>query len=200
MNRAVLIHGASADGATWASFAERLEARGWEVEAPDVLGGELEAMAGSLLAQVKPEPDLALGHSLGGAVLLKALKRLRPGRAAYADPAWRFELSPERMAAGRRFLDTAGREQWRQFLPGLNDRDLDAFMAASAKWDRAGPERVDVVPSGPPAVPSLLMLSTEPGFEPPPGYQVARLQSVGHFMFWQDPEQCLRVIDEFVAG
>ncbi|HEX6349087.1 MAG TPA: alpha/beta hydrolase [Candidatus Dormibacteraeota bacterium] len=200
MTRAVLVHGASADGATWASFAERLAARGWEVEAPDVVGAELRAMADSLLAQVKPEPDLALGHSLGGAVLLEALERLRPRRAIYADPAWRFELAPERVAAGRRFLDTAGREQWRQFLPGLGDRDLDAFRAASARWDRAGPERVDVVPSGPPPVPSLLMLSAEPAFDPPPGYQVARLHGVGHFMFWLDPQQCLRVIDEFLAG
>jgi len=200
VTRAVLVHGASADGATWASFAERLCRLGWEVETPDLSGGTVEEMADGLVASVAAGPELAIGHSLGGAVLLLARNRLRPRRAVYADPAWRFQLSSDRQAAGRRFLDSASRGEWRQFLPRVPEADLDAFMAAARRWDGGGPTELDVVPAEPPPVPSLLLLSTEPAFETPRGYQVARLRGVGHFMFWEDPEQCLRAIAAFMAG
>jgi pimeloyl-ACP methyl ester carboxylesterase len=200
VTRAVLVHGASANGATWASFAERLRSLGWKVEAPDLSGGTAEKMADGLVASVAAGPDVAIGHSLGGAVLLLAWDRLRPRRAVYADPAWRFHLSPDRQAAGRRFLDSATREQWRQVLPQVPEADLDAFMAAARRWDGGGPTELDLVPAQPPPVPSLLLLSTETAFEPPVGYQVARLRGVGHFMLWEDPEQCVQAIAAFLAG
>ena len=196
---AVLLHGATADGATWAGFAERLTERGWQVTTPDLRGGTLEEMAAGLLSGVPAGPDLAIGHSLGGAVLLTALDRLQPRQAVYADPAWRFELSADRQSAGRRFLTTATRDQWRRMLPRLSDRDLDAFIAAAAKWDFEGPAQVDMVPGRPPTVPSLILLSRELGYDVP-GYQVVRLHGVGHFMFWEDPDQCLQAIEDFVAG
>ena len=133
MTRAVLVHGASADGATWASFAERPCRLGWEVETPDLSGGTVEEMADGLVASVAAGPELAIGHSLGGAVLLLARNRLCPRRAVYADPAWRFQLSSDRQAAGRRFLDSASRGEWRQFLPRVPEADLDAFMAAARR-------------------------------------------------------------------
>ena len=73
-------------------------------------------------------------------------------------------------------------------------------MAAARRWDGGGPTELDVVPAEPPPVPSLLLLSTEPAVETPRGYQVARLRGVGHFMFWEDPEQCLQAIAAFMAG
>jgi pimeloyl-ACP methyl ester carboxylesterase len=70
----VLVHGAFADGSSWAGVIERLLARGVRVMAiPNPLRGISadSAYVASAFAQV-PGPVLAVGHSYGGAVISNA--------------------------------------------------------------------------------------------------------------------------------
>jgi pimeloyl-ACP methyl ester carboxylesterase len=70
----VLVHGAFADGSSWAGVIERLQARGIQVLAvANPLRGISadSAYVASVIAQV-PGPVLAVGHSYGGAVISNA--------------------------------------------------------------------------------------------------------------------------------
>jgi pimeloyl-ACP methyl ester carboxylesterase len=70
----VLVHGAFADGSSWAGVIERLQARGVQVMAvANPLRGIASdsAYVASLIAQV-PGPVLAVGHSYAGAVISNA--------------------------------------------------------------------------------------------------------------------------------
>jgi pimeloyl-ACP methyl ester carboxylesterase len=166
-------------------------------------------LAADVVESVPAGPDLALGHSLGGAVLTKALPGLAPARAVYADPAWRIQMTPEKQAAGRAAVGSYTREQWERFLPRASARDLDAMIAGFQNWDLdafaagilAAPE--DLVPTAPPAVPSLLMLSGVINFDVDAvarlGFEVARVRHVSHLMFFDDPEQCVSIVAEFAA-
>lgn len=213
----MLIHGISAAAAAWTGFAEGLAGRGWRVIAPDLRGHgdsprgaySLAELAADVVETVPARPALAVGHSLGGAVLIKALPALEPERAVYADPAWRIEMTPAKQAAGRAAVTSYTREQWRRFLPRASERDLDAMVEGLRRWDMdafaagilAAPE--DLVPALPPAVPSLLMLSGTVNFDVEAvarlGFQVARVREVSHLMFWDDPEQCLGIVMEWTA-
>ena len=67
----VLVHGAFADGSSWASVIERLQKNGIQVTAPvNPLRGISadSAYLASVFAQI-PGPVLAVGHSYGGAVM-----------------------------------------------------------------------------------------------------------------------------------
>src|SRR5437763_10286323 len=70
----VLVHGAFADGASWAGVIERLQARGVQVTAPaNPLRGisSDSAYLASVLDQIGG-PVLVVGHSYGGAVITNA--------------------------------------------------------------------------------------------------------------------------------
>ena len=70
----VLVHGAFADGSSWAGVIERLQKNGIQVTAPvnPLRGISADgAYVASVLAQV-PGPVLAVGHSYGGAVVTNA--------------------------------------------------------------------------------------------------------------------------------
>src|SRR5690349_14527944 len=70
----LLVHGAFADGSSWAGVIERLQAAGVSVQAPvNPLRGLSSdaAYVASVIAQT-PGPVLAVGHSYGGAVITNA--------------------------------------------------------------------------------------------------------------------------------
>src|SRR5690242_14209301 len=70
----VLVHGAFADGSSWAGVIERLQQRGVQVTAPaNPLRGIAadSAYLASVFEQI-PGPVLAVGHSYGGAVITNA--------------------------------------------------------------------------------------------------------------------------------
>ena len=74
----VLVHGAFADGSSWNSVIERLQARGVKVTAPanPLRGISVDsAYTASLFEQI-PGPVLAVGHSYGGAVITDAAARV----------------------------------------------------------------------------------------------------------------------------
>ncbi len=211
---ALLIHGVSADSLGWAAFAEQLVGRGWRVVAPDLRGhGEsprghysLAEMAEDVVESVLAGPDLALGHSLGGAVLTLALDRLLPGAIVHADPAWKIDMSPEQVAAGRQALTTFTRDQWRAFNPRWSEGAIDAMLEGIRRWDMDAfaadmqGEQPDLRPVDPPAVPSLLLLSAGAEVAVPPGYDVVRLAGVSHTMFWDDPELCATAVLDWLAS
>jgi pimeloyl-ACP methyl ester carboxylesterase len=85
--RFVLIHGAFSGGWIWGPLAERLEALGHTVEAPDLPGGghdgtpvgdvTLDAYATRIceVISASPEPVLLAGHSMGGMAITQAAPR-----------------------------------------------------------------------------------------------------------------------------
>lgn len=88
MARFVLVHGAFAGGWIWGPLAERLEASGHEVEAPDLPGAgddetPLEEVTLDLYAErvrelldAGSEPSILVGNSMGGVVMTEAAARL----------------------------------------------------------------------------------------------------------------------------
>lgn len=85
--RFVLIHGAFSGGWIWGPLAERLEALGHTVEAPDLPGSghdgtpvgdvTLDAYARRIceVISASPEPVLLAGHSMGGMAITQAAPR-----------------------------------------------------------------------------------------------------------------------------
>lgn len=94
---AVLVHGIMTDSGTWNRVAPAVADRGYRLIAVDLRGHGAsghsetytpEVLAADLLETLPPDPDLAIGHSLGSAALLLAMPRLRCARAVHCDPAW----------------------------------------------------------------------------------------------------------------
>lgn len=95
---AVLLHGMADDSTTWRRFGETLAALGYRVFAPDLPGhGRSSATPGAsaeefttaVLNVLPREPDLAVGHSLGGMVLSLLVADMKPTRAVYSETLFR---------------------------------------------------------------------------------------------------------------
>jgi pimeloyl-ACP methyl ester carboxylesterase len=142
---ALLVHGFSDDATTWWRVAPALAEHGFTVLAPDLRGHgrspraedyTLEALAADLVASLPTGADLAVGHSLGAAVLALAVPALAPGRVVLVDPCW---LRP------RRDFDLGRpRPLTRDELPaetaGWSDEDVRVDLASNALLDpRVGP-------------------------------------------------------------
>jgi pimeloyl-ACP methyl ester carboxylesterase len=210
---AVLIHGITSDSSGWHRFGPDLAARGYRVLAPDLRGHGLsprgeyspEAWADDLVESVPAEPELALGHSLGGLTLALAVERLRPARAVYEDPAW---LVPGEHA-GQAAAGFAAQKGWdRGQVVAVNPRwpadDIDVKMAALERWDPATTSALgggwNHVPDRA-VVPSLLQLADPSELVPPPmaerlrqaGFEVRVVPGAGHSIHRDD-------YDGFVRG
>lgn len=135
---AVLVHGLTSNAGGWARVAPALVERGYRVLAPELRGhGESPRpregytpldMARDLAETVPAEPDLLLGHSLGGVVALVAAAEglLRPRRLVLEDPAIKSR-PPEEM---REFIAE------RQAQP----RDAETLLAQNPRWSRVDAE------------------------------------------------------------
>ena len=214
---AVLIHGITSDSRSWCRFGPDLAARGYHVVAVDLRGHGLsprgeygpEAWADDVLESVPANPELALGHSLGGLVLAVAVERLRPARAVYEDPAWR--VRPERQAqAAQDFMaqKTWGREQIAAAYPRWSADDMDAKLAALRCFDpEAAPSLLtgrawDYTPARP-VVPSLVQLADPSDLVPPEdaqclrdaGFEVRVVAGAGHSIHRDDYEGFVASLD-----
>jgi pimeloyl-ACP methyl ester carboxylesterase len=223
-----LVHGLGASAATWGPFVERLVATGrCTVTAVDLRGHgasaraesyRIDDMAADLVESLPAGLHSVVGHSLGGAVLQRAVPALAPGRAVYLDPGFALSL-PTSGLAGRLFwaapLLSLGLAQLGQarasaavraaYSPGtrslLDDakKRFDARMAVGVFRDVA----FHPVPVEAPAVPSTVVLSDQsPAVLPDAlaarleqrGWQVRRLPGVHHDMQLEDPERTFAAI------
>ncbi|PPF19037.1 alpha/beta fold hydrolase [Rathayibacter sp. AY1A7] len=223
-----LVHGLGASAATWGPFVERLVATGRHtVTAVDLRGhGEspraesyrIDDMAADLVETLPAGLHSVVGHSLGGAVLQRAVAGLAPGRAVYLDPGFALSL-PTSGLRGRLFwaapLLSLGVAQLGQarasaavraaFSPEIRallddaKKRFDARMAVGVFRDVA----FHPVPVEAPAVQSTIVLSDQsPAVLPDAlaarleqrGWQVRRLPGVHHDMQLEDPERTFAAI------
>ncbi|MCU1406439.1 MAG: Hydrolase [Glaciihabitans sp.] len=225
-----LVHGLGASAATWGPFIERLTATGrYTVTTVDLRGHGASPRAGSYrvddmatdLVQTLPSGlDSIVGHSLGGAVLYRAVARLAPGRAVYLDPGFALQI-PTSGLAGRLF--------WMVPLVSLGIAQLGQARASAAARAAYSPEtrallddakkRFDTrmavgvfrdVASHPvsneaPAVPSTIVLSDQSAAVLPDalasqleqkGWQVRRIPGIRHDMQLEDPDRTFAAVED----
>ncbi|MFC8594710.1 alpha/beta fold hydrolase [Streptomyces atroolivaceus] len=200
---AVLVHGIMTDSRTWNGVAPAVVDRGYRVIAVDLRGhgasghGETytpAVLAADLLETLPPDPDLAIGHSLGSAALLTALPRLRCGRAIHCDPAW---VSRPRDLAALRAVKHATWQELRAAHPRWHDDDITAEHQALATWDPNSVAALVHLPGLPttPAAPSLVLLA-DPSERIPPvaaatlrcrGWHTRTVDGAGHTVHRDDP-------------
>lgn len=227
-----LVHGLGADGALWRGLTERIVEGGVTVTTVDLRGHgasersevySIEAFADDLVETLPSGLDLVVGHSLGGAVLERAVARLAPAHALYLDPGFRLVLPTEGIK-GRLFwaaapvtLAVAALAQKRRSRgrPPLADSDARLRDAAADHFDRGMAIGVfrDIAhhpaPVAPPAVPSTILLSEDsPAVLPDQtadslaklGWDVRRLRGVGHDFWLQDADLTFHAVSDLLVG
>lgn len=223
-----LVHGLGADGGTWDPLVERLLATGmFRITTIDLRGhGEsdrassyaLDDLADDVVENLPKALHAVVGHSLGGAVLARAVERLNPAHAIYLDPGFRLAI-PTTGLAGRLFwlapLVTLGGAQLFQARKTAAARARypasvrASITAAQARFDGSMAIGVfrDVafhpVPVAPPVVPSTIVLSDDsPSVLPDEyaarleasGWEIRRIPGVHHDMQLEDPDRTAETI------
>lgn len=225
-----LVHGLGASAATWAPFVERLAATGrYTVTTVDLRGHgtspraesyRIDDMASDLVDSLPSGMHSIVGHSLGGAVLYRAVAGLAPERAVYLDPGFALAL-PISGLAGRLFwmaplvslgfaqlgqarASAAARAAYSPETRALLDdakKHFDARMAVGVFRDVA----FHPVPAAPPAVPSTIVLSDQSGAVLPDdlagrleqqGWDVRRIRGVRHDMQLEDPDRTFAAVED----
>lgn len=218
---AVLIHGLSGWSATWNAVGPELASRGYRVLAPD-LRGHGESPRGryssgdwvSDLVETLPQaPELAVGHSMGGALLLEATARLRPRFAVYEDPAWRLAPNPEQAIAEFEKRKALTLEDIATANPRWPEEVVRARHAGLALWDPATARAFiggngERTPSARPAGPSLVLLAQDSPYVPAPaadrlrglGWRVQTLAGTGHHLHVDDRPAFMTSVAGWLAG
>ncbi len=131
---AVLVHGVMSDSRSWRTVGPALAAKGYRVTAVDLRGHghsprsneyTAELLAQDVVDTVAPNPEIVMGHSLGGLTVSLAVERLRPQRVIYIDPAFGPELP-----WWQRMLAPA-------FLRSLAWASAAAIARRNPRWDPA---------------------------------------------------------------
>jgi pimeloyl-ACP methyl ester carboxylesterase len=226
------VHGLGVDGTIWKPLIDRLLPSGrYTVTTVDLRGHGTSArassygideMADDLVGALPTGLHSVVGHSLGGAVLARAVARLAPGRAIYLDPGFGLPL-PTTGMAGRLF--------WLAPLVTLGFAQLAASRQSAAARAAYSPEtRALIADAGkgfdrrmaigvfrdvafhpiavaPPAVPSTIVLSDQsPSVLPDAlavrlaeaGWQVRRIPGVQHDMHVEAPDRTLEEITDLL--
>jgi len=225
-----LIHGLGGAGATWQPLIDRMLATDrYTVTTLDLRGhGESERAPSYSLGELADDVVEALptglhsvvGHSLGGAVLVRAVGRLQPERAIYLDPG--FELSlPTTGFKGRAFwavpplsLGVMGLLQARRSAPqraALDPSIRELMKHAQEQFDAKMAVGIfrevafHPVAIAPPDVPSTIVLSDESpavlsdamatALERE-GWDIRRLAGIHHDMQIEDPDRTFAIIED----
>ncbi|MFC1409898.1 alpha/beta fold hydrolase [Streptacidiphilus sp. N1-12] len=218
---ALLVHGIMSDSRTWRRVGPALAERGYRVIAVDLRGhgasgrGEYTpALYADDLVETLPQgAELAIGHSLGGLTLSRAVDRLRPARAVYSDPAWRF-VQRDRGFDPAMFVDFAA-QATAETITAMNPRweqaDVQVELETLAVWDSAtalalsGREAEAELPDKP-VVPSLVQLA-DPSFLIGPedartlrdrGFEVRTVAGAGHTVHRDDFDGFLSSLEGWI--
>lgn len=231
--RIALVHGLSGDGALWRGLTERVVDGGAATVTTVDLRGHgasdrsdvytVEAFADDLVETLPAGLDLVVGHSLGGAVLERAVARLSPAHALYLDPGFRLNLPSEGLK-GRLFWAAApvtlaaaalSQKLRSRGRPPLGAADTLLRDAATARFDRRMTIGVfrDVAhhpaPVAAPVVPSTILLSDDsPAVLPDAtaerladlGWEVRRLSGVGHDFWLEDADRTVDAVRDLLVG
>ncbi len=216
---AVLIHGLSGSSRTWWQVGPELARRGYHVIAPDLAGHgrgargtySRERWAEDLLETLPANPDLAIGHSLGGVLLAMVVEQLRPARAVYEDPAW---YPWDGVGYGEAQPAIRAAKDW-------TEQDLQAFFSrwsAEARsirleelehWDpqttRMNYLETAYTPVFP-LVPSLVLLADPSPVIAPPladhftqvGFSVQTVAGTGHWLHVDDFEGFMKALEGWI--
>jgi pimeloyl-ACP methyl ester carboxylesterase len=217
---AVLIHGITSDSGSWWRFGPELAERGYHVLAPHLRGHghsprgrpyTLASWTDDVIESLPAEPELVVGHSLGGLILADGVRRLRPRRVVYEDPAW-FTPTTGREDAVARFRAQKG---WtlsdiQNFYPRWQSGAYDARLAALQRWD---PDTTEFITAfgvsepafepAPPTAPALLMLADPSNLVVPDraaelakaGFEVRVVKDAGHVIHNDDYAGFLAALD-----
>ena len=219
---ALLVHGIMADHRTFRRTGPALADYGYRVLAVDLRGHgaspraeragyTLEAYADDLAENLPEGAELALGHSLGGLVLSRAVTRLRPARAVYEDPAWPTADARPFDGVDLEQLRYATTEQIAASAPRWQAEDVAVEHETLRLWDPAtaaflDPFRgTDLLPQEPP-VPSLVVLADGSELVGPEraallverGYEVRTVPGAGHVIHRDDFGGFLRALDGWI--
>ncbi|MDX6346874.1 MAG: hypothetical protein QOF84_1664 [Streptomyces sp.] len=214
---AVLVHGITSDSGTWWRLGPALAGRGYRVLAPELTGHglsphtdtyTLDAWSDALTAAVPAEPDLLLGHSLGGLVAALAVGRIRPARAVYEDPAW----SPSIDAGVLRGIHAE--KSWtpddlRAAYPAWPVEAQQAKYDALQRWDTTALRAFEGFRGyepGAPDVPSLVLTADPSDLIPPArtaalaadGYEVRVVPGTGHIIHNDDFDAFLKALGGWI--
>ena len=221
---ALLVHGLMADHRTWRRVGPALAEHGYRVIAVDLRGHGLsgraagpeayrpEDHADDLVESLPSGAELAIGHSLGGLVLARAVERLAPARAVYSDPAWHLSAGPcgyraEMFVRGKSMT----REQIKGFNPHWPDEDVDVEMASVRDWDERTAHGLtafvgaDMWPARP-VVPSLVTLADPSTLVRPEharmltdrGFELRTVKGAGHTIHRDDFEGFMSALEDWI--
>jgi pimeloyl-ACP methyl ester carboxylesterase len=227
-----LVHGLGGNGATWQPLVDLMLGTGsYTVTTVDLRGHGsserassygLDDFADDLAAALPQGLHSVVGHSLGGAVLERAVGRLRPEQAIYLDPGFHLAL-PTTGVAGRLFwaaphltLGFAAFAQARKskaIRTGYAPATVALLDAAKRQFD--GAMAIDVfrdvafhpVAADAPAVPSAIILSDDsPAVLPDDevdrfaarGWTVRRIAGIHHDMHLEAPDRTFATIADLL--
>lgn len=215
---AILVHGITSDSGSWWQVGPELADRGYHVYAPHLRGHghsprgsySVREWADDLVESVPGEPELAIGHSLGGLVLAAAVDRLRPRRVVYEDPAW----FPRHLGGEDRAREFRAQQDWtladvQAAYPRWELAACEAKLAALGRWDPATTGIVTEFTGIEPAVgtaPALLMLADPSTLIVPDkaaelrraGFEVRVVAGAGHVIHNDDIKGFIAALDGWV--
>lgn len=222
---AVLIHGQFGESRSWWQVAPVLAERGYRVIAVDLPGhghsprsekATHDQFAASLIRSVPPQPDIVIGHSLGGLVLASAQSVLLPDRAVYVD----IDFGPNQVlpedeitryaaaleaAKNERTLSWLARERswWSEQDRIIEARAAELFdPATSAAWRVS--LGTDLTPV--PCRPSLMIRADPSNYVSPQlaaqlqerGFTVRSIAGAGHSVWYGHIDEFLRALDGWI--
>ncbi|WP_371031422.1 alpha/beta hydrolase [Pseudoclavibacter sp. JSM 162008] len=215
--KVALVHGIGASAELWGSLAERIAESGeftaiavdlrGHGDSPRAQSYRLAEFVDDLIETLPGDLHSAVGHSLGGALLVRAVPRLLPRHAIYLDPGFKLGL-PSEGAGARVFWALSGVTLPLVMLASAatGTGDSKRYSEATRVLDKRAKQRFDKkmtvgifdqithapTASAAPLVPSTLVLSAEgKAVVPAPipaelealGWDVRQLPQVGH-PFW----------------
>lgn len=220
---AVLVHGVMSDSRNWRRVGPVLADRGYHVLAVDLRGHghspradaySAELMAQDIVDTVPAEPELVMGHSLGGLTVSLAVERLQPERVVYVDPAFSCPAANaiQRLLAPA-FLRTLARQSAARIArrnPRWDPADVEIEVETFRAFDRAAiPTVLQPSVMRAPTVmmaPSMVMLADNSYLVKPDvaaglseaGFEVRVVPGSGHVINRDDHDGFMRALDGWI--